>query len=154
MDGGNNLGRVEEEEKEVTEGSPGFLFDQPKQRKQEFWQCMKLVGPTMENKKWKASEAVCAWCTICNCEVKWKSVETNPVKQHMERIHKSLLRDHRKSNAGAATNGKEMKSSSIPDFFSTNVRGHSRPASKANQIKLIYSSGGINPKQASHTLQR
>ena len=93
MNGRNNKGRAEEKKEadEIkqrednptisprTKGPPGFLFDQPKQRKKEFWQCIKLVAPTMEKKKWKASEAVCAWCTICNCEVKWKIGETNPI---------------------------------------------------------------------------
>lgn len=108
MDGQNNEGGAAEEKNDETEekednptnsnrnkgspGPPGFLFAQPKQRKKEYWQCIKLVAPTMESKTWKASEAIFAWCTICNCKVKWKTGETNPVKVHMESNHKRLLR--------------------------------------------------------------
>ena len=84
---------------------PGYLFDQPRQRKKEYWQCIKLVAPTMEAKPWRASEAVFAWCTMCNCKVGWKLGEINPVKKHMESKHKWLL-------WGEATNEKDARGSS------------------------------------------
>jgi len=86
-------------------GPPGYLFDQPRQRKKEYWQCIKLVAPTMEAKPWKASEAIFAWCTICNCKVSWKLGEINPVKNHMESKHKWLL-------WGETTNEKDLRGSS------------------------------------------
>ena len=69
MDNQNNEGGAAEDKNDETEekednstrnkgcpGLPGFLFDQPKQRKKEYWQCIKLVAPTLEAKTWKASK--------------------------------------------------------------------------------------------------
>ena len=60
MDGQNNEGGAAEEKNDEAEekqddptnsnhnkgspGPPGFLFDQPKQRKKIYWQCIKLVA--------------------------------------------------------------------------------------------------------------
>ena len=48
MDGQNSEDGAAEKEKSCT--PPGFLFVQPKQRKKEYWQCIKLVAPTMDEK--------------------------------------------------------------------------------------------------------
>jgi len=35
---------------------PGFLFVQPKHKRKEYWQCIKLVAPTMEEKNGRYQE--------------------------------------------------------------------------------------------------
>jgi len=48
MDGQNSEGGAAQNKNSCT--PPGFLFVQPKQKKKEYWQCIKLVAPTMEEK--------------------------------------------------------------------------------------------------------
>ena len=120
MDGQNSEDGAAEKEKSCT--PPGFLFVQPKQRKKEYWQCIKLVAPTMEGKKWKVSEAVFVWCTLCDCKVKWKLGEVNFVKKHMETKHKLLLNMN-----------EEEKKASIVNFFPTKEQRNKRPVSIADQ---------------------
>ena len=49
MDGQNSEGGAAQNKNSCT--PPGFLFVQPKQKRKEYWQCIKLVAPTMEEKK-------------------------------------------------------------------------------------------------------
>jgi len=108
MDGQNSEGRAAQK-KSCT--PPGFLFVQPKQRKKEYWQCIKFIAPILEAKKWKLSEAIFACCTLCNCKVKWKSGEV-----------KRLL----------SMNEKDTKTS-VANVFPTKEEINTRPVSKANQ---------------------
>ena len=46
MDGQRSEGGAAQNKNSCT--PPGFLFVPPKQKKKEYWQCIKLVAPTME----------------------------------------------------------------------------------------------------------
>ena len=48
MDGKNSEGGAAQNKNCRT--PPGFLFVQPKQKKKEYWQCIKFVASTMEAK--------------------------------------------------------------------------------------------------------
>jgi len=59
---------------------PGFLFVQPKQEIGRILAMHNARSFDNGRQKWKVSEAVFAWCTLCNCKVKWKLGEINFVK--------------------------------------------------------------------------
>ena len=83
----------------------------------------------MEDKLWRPNEAKCAWCTICNRDVKWMVGEVNYVKSHMTSYHSDLLR---KSEAVVV---KASKNATMTDYFTTSSKCTLKAMIKADQSK-------------------
>ena len=57
-----------------------------------FWQCIRYVAPTTENKKWKPFESVGVYCTVCKRTVSYHGKRNSKgVQRHMEQEHQDLL---------------------------------------------------------------
>jgi len=61
----------------------------------EYWQCIRYIAPTDEQKKWTSREAIGVYCLACKTEIKYHPVKNNKgVKRHMEKYHLEMLGDY------------------------------------------------------------
>lgn len=104
----------------------GILFPQPKKRKPEFWQRIELVAPSTDARR--VSEAIGAWCSVCNTSVPWKKGESHSIQNHMNRHHSSLLKTFAVNKRSKVIE----KRSTMKDFFPKKGKKQ-KYASKADQ---------------------
>jgi hypothetical protein len=67
------------------------LLDPDCQQRQDLWQCIKLVAPTLEKKKWKSKDAISAYCLQCQKVINYTICTSKQVSRHMQMYHSEKL---------------------------------------------------------------
>ena len=100
----NDAGNTEsnEENKKIT------LFDMVGSRKPQYWVCIKLIAPNSSKKKWKTTECIGAYCTICNIQLKYSQSNPSLIPRHMKRNHEDLLNEFEKNESKKRKGGHSM----------------------------------------------
>ena len=106
------------------------LFKPNKVRVKEYWEFVALVAPTAdENKEWKTSEAICAYCTKCKMKIPWTVKNPKQVQRHMDKNHYNFLDQSRNLKR------KPTESKTMQQFFGKKMKKELQPAQKADQVK-------------------
>ena len=76
---------------------PSRLFEMPRQRKQENWLCVKLIAEEdiVKNKKYSSSDAIGAYCTVCESRISYSHSNPSNVARHMNAKHMDILEEFR-----------------------------------------------------------
>ncbi len=67
------------------------LFDPDRKQRRELWSFIKLVAPSIEEKKWKSKDAVKAYCLKCSNTINYTPGTSNQILRHMQRYHSDDL---------------------------------------------------------------
>jgi len=65
----------------------------PRQRRKENWLCVKLITgeDIVKNKKYTSSDAIGAYCTLCESKISYSHSNPSNVARHMNAKHKDVL---------------------------------------------------------------
>ena len=71
----------------------GRLFEMPRQRRKENWLCIKLIAAEDidKRKKYTSSDAIGAYCTLCESRIAYSHTNPSNVSRHMNAKHEDIL---------------------------------------------------------------
>ena len=122
-----------EEEEKLKENEKLTLFAATGVRKQEYWQCIRYIAPSNEDKKWTSMDAIGTFCTTCKIKIKYDAYKNNKgVKRHMEKFHPKVLEEFKRKKPKASER-ESSKKRKIDSFFPTKQKIAKQTASAPNQ---------------------
>ena len=86
--------------------------------KPEIWQCVSFIAPSAEKRKWKASDSIGTYCTVCEIPIAYDA-KKNPkaVERHMRQKHQDLLK-----KIAAKESKKRKATATMKDHFPREVK--------------------------------
>lgn len=120
-------------EVEKEKGNELHLFEAHGVRNKALWQCIRYIAPNATKKKWKSTDAIGVYCTVCKAKVMYDSIK-NPlgIKRHMDKYHKKLLDEYAKKSEGDGGH-KKRKVIGVDAYFPKKPKTHHRIANDVNQ---------------------
>lgn len=108
------------------------LFPATKIKKHEYWQFIRLVAPSREERIWTTKDAVAAWCTKCRARITFSSGNIHGVQRHMDKYHGADVVEFLSKNLEEVK--KQKAQTDLRSFFSPAPAISAEPATKTEQL--------------------